>query len=373
LLNQDPNMYRIAHFLLLPLAIACETKPDLARRAKAGEPAVQGEPAVKKVEVVPVGRKAGLEATGTALPVREAVLSAAVPGRISQIPVVRGQRVPARHPLVRLESYGYSLGVQQAEAAVAAATVQAEQAKRELDRAQRLVDAKVAPGATYEQVESAHRAAVAHKQMAEAGLRKAKKALADSTVRAPFDCTVDLILKEVGEYAPSMPPTMLIKVVDASELEVQVFLPERRAGDIGPGHAAQVRIDSAGVESRGEVVFVSNRVQPGTQTFEVRVRIPNPGERIKGGAFARVSFSEAGDAPILVPAAAIVRDGDEAFVFVAVGGNARRLPVTLGESSERGTQITAGLDGERRVIVSGLMELADGDPIVAEIHRGGRQ
>jgi RND family efflux transporter MFP subunit len=312
----------------------------------------------------------GVEATGTALPVHEAYLSAPVPGKIASIPVVLGQAVKKGDVLMRFDPQGYALTVEQATAGVAAATVQADQAANELERVGRLVKAKVVPGANYDQIKAAAEAAEAAKRGAEAGMKQAQKALADSVLRAPFDGVVDGILKEVGEYAPAMPPTMLIKLVDASSLEIQTFLPESRGDLVEVGDLAEVEIQSAGVKTQGRVTFVSNRIQPGTQTFEVRVEIGNRGGKIKGGAFARVVFGEHAAPEIVLSSANVVRAGDgSAHVFVVDGETARRVAVTLGETRDpERVVVQSGLALGQRVITSDLSALSDGDRVEAATH-----
>jgi HlyD family secretion protein len=331
-------------------------------------PAVRPSP--KRVETLALAGNAAIEATGTALPIREALLSAAVPGRITDIPVKLGQKVKKGETLLRLDPYGFSLGVAQAEAALAAAKVQADQATRELERMERLVSAKVAPGASYDQIKASHDAAQAQQKVAEAALKQAQKALADSSLRAPFDCTVDAILKEVGEYAPSMPPTMLLKIVDVSSLVIQLYLPESRAKDVKEGMSATVELESAGITTQGRVVFVSNRIQPGTQTFEVRIEIANQGQKIKGGAFARVTLAEPQErAGFILPTRVIQKSEDgAAYVFVVENGTARKVAVTLGESKGEGTLITGGLDRQHLIITSDFADLSDGDPVSPQLN-----
>ena len=64
---------------------------------------------------------------------------------------------------------------------------------------------------------------------------------------------------------------MVSKIVDSSSLEVQVFLPESEAPFVRVGQKARVAIESAQVKAEGEVIFVSDRIQPMTQNFEIRI------------------------------------------------------------------------------------------------------
>lgn len=232
----------------------------------------------------------GVEVRGTALAARESYLSAPVPGIIEEILVKRGESVKKNQPLVVLDKRGFHLGVQQAQAGLDAAVAQEEQLVTEIARVRELLASDAAPVATLEQLLANQKGARASVRMAEAALGQARKAASDAVVRAPYAGGITEILKQKGENAPSMPPTMLVKIVDTSSLEIQTFLPESEAQNVKVGDEARVRIDSAGVDQKGKVIFVSNSISLGTRSFEVRVQLDNPQGAVKAGAFARVTF-----------------------------------------------------------------------------------
>ncbi len=307
-----------------------------------------------------------IEATGTALPARESLMSAEVPGKIQKIFVTEGQPVKKGQVLLKFDQTGFNLGVQQAKAGLAGAKTQVAQLELELQRISTLIGAEAAPQATYDQLKAKYDGAKAQQQMTEVGLKQARKALGDSVLRAPYDGVVSEILHEEGEYAPSMPQTMLIKIVDTSSLEVQAFLPEETAADVTVGMQSTIEIESAGVEIQGNVVFVSNRLKAGSQTYEIRIKLDNTDGRIKGGAFARVGIVRRSvDDAILVPLRAVRRDEDgKPFVFVAERSKARPVSIELGGAEGDQVRVTDGLSQGQLLITSQISELEDGDPIV---------
>jgi RND family efflux transporter MFP subunit len=309
-----------------------------------------------------------LKATGVALPVRESYLSFSVPGHLKTVLVAPGDRVTKGQVLMRLDREGFFLGVQQAEAAVAAAQVGFDQLKIEMGRYGRLVKSKSVPRAAYDKVKAQHDGAAAQHVMTEVALKRARKALRDSELRAPYDGVVNDVLKEVGEYIPSMPPTMVAKIVDSSSLEVQIFLPESEAPFVKVGQQAKVMIDSALVKTNGEVIFVSDRIQPMTHNFEVRIRLDNPEGQIKSGAYTRVEIARSTiEDAILVPLRAVIHESDEqAFVYVVKQGKAARIKVELGESRGDQTLVTCCLKAGQQLITTKLADISDGDPVTVE-------
>ncbi len=360
--------------LLIGLALsACQPGQGVESAARAAEdrPASVA-PKARVVQVItlkPERFVSHVEASGTALPVREGTLSAAVSGRIQEILVQRGERVKEKQPLLRLDRSGFYLGVQQAEAGLVAARVGEAALTTEMKRFDRLLANKAVPRASYDKVKAQYDGAAAQVALAEVGLKQARKALGDAELRAPYDGVITMVLKQVGEYAPAMPPTMLIQIVDTASLEVQVFLPETEARQVAVGKQARVQVDSAGVTRDGQVIFVSDRIQPGSQTFEVRIGLDNADGAIKSGAFARVRMVRRDEAQaLLVPLRAVQRAGGRTAVFVAADGKARLQPVELGETQGDRVLVLEGLAPGAQLITTGMSELSDGASVAP--HQG---
>jgi multidrug efflux system membrane fusion protein len=346
---------------------ACGQGAGVEAKAKAAQPAAT-KSKVRSVAVVPLASEkfvSFIVASGTALPVQEGYLSMAVPGRIKEILVKRGERVKKGQALVRLDRSGFYLGVQQAEAGLAAAKVGVGALTAEMTRFDRLLSKKAIPRATYDKVKAQYDGAAAQVAMAEVGMKMARKALTDSELKAPYDGVISMVLKSVGEYAPAMPPTMLVQIVDTSSVEVQVFLPEEVARNVSVGKRAQVTIDSAGIAREGEIIFVSDRVQPGTQTFEVRIGLSNEDGAIKTGAFSRVRMVRRDDEQaLLVPLRSVRRDEKgNPFVFVEKSSKAVKTLIRLGETREDRVLVLEGLSKGSRLITSGVSNLSDGQVV----------
>lgn len=314
---------------------------------------------------------ADLEATGKALALRESYLSLSVPGLIEKIHVDLGERVRKGQVLLRLDRRKYQLGVQQAQAALDGARAATDQLSTEIARVDQLLAEGAAPTAARDDLLAKDKGAQAQTRVANAALSQAKKAFKDSVLRAPYDGVITEILKEEGEQAPAMPPTMLMKIVDASKLDVQVFVPESASRFIQVGTEAEVVVDSADVATRGKVVFVSNTIQPGARTFELRIRIDNADGTIKAGAFARVRLAEETlTEAILIPVSSLLRDEkDLPHVFVAENGKAKRVPVTLGSPEGARVLVRQGLQAGQKLIITETASLTDGQAI-AEVEQG---
>ncbi|MCU0661380.1 MAG: efflux RND transporter periplasmic adaptor subunit [Myxococcota bacterium] len=305
---------------------------------------------------------ANIEATGKALPIREGTLSGAISGRVEKILVNEGDIVRKGQVLVRFDSRGFHIGAKQAQAALAAARAASDIAKLELERAIKLSDGGASPQAVTDRANAQVDATTAQLAMAQAQVEQTQKGLSDTELRAPYDATVVAVLRQVGTFATSMPPTELISIVDTSSLEVQAFLPEDAVTAVHLGDTAKVLVGSAGVETTGKVVFVSDRMQTGSQTFEIRVLIENPDRIIKGGAFCRLSLTRPPiEGAVLVPLRAVRRDGkDQPYVFLLEKELVKRVDVTLGDSSGDRVLVRSGLAAGQRLITTTGSDVADG-------------
>jgi RND family efflux transporter MFP subunit len=359
---------RTSSILCLGLIAFMSTGCSGRRSAEAAGEHKKITPVVEVAKLVGEPFTTRIEATGTALAARESYLSCPVPGRIEKILVERGEAVVEGQVLVKLDQKGYKLGLQQAEAGLSAANSQVEQVQQELDKLEPLYEKGAVAKADIERLETQKKGASAQVGMASAGKKQAKKALDDSVLRAPYDGVITEIFHEEGEHATAMPPTMLAKIVDAASLEVQVFLPEDASPYVAVGNEAEVTIESADLALTGEVIFVSDVIQPVTHNFEVRIRLDNAGGAIKAGAFARVRMMrESLESAVLIPITSVRRDGDDTpFVFVIVDGRVRRKDVALGEQVGGRVLVGKGLAPGDVLVTAGHEDLLDGQKVKIE-------
>jgi multidrug efflux pump subunit AcrA (membrane-fusion protein) len=141
---------------------------------------------------------------------------------------------------------------------------------------------------------------------------------------------------------------------------------ERETVGLAVGQKAEVTDVALGGEAvTGTVEYVAPLVDPVRRTVAVRVRVPNPGHKLRPNAFAQVTFARApgGEHHIVVPAEAVVTDDQKAVVFVrsAAPGGATRLErrtVQVGRVREGQAEIVAGLaEGETFVTRGALLLL----------------
>ncbi len=139
-------------------------------------------------------------------------LTTPVSGVVKEVYVQVGQRVKKGDKLLALDDTRLKARVMEAEAGFTRYKQEAEEADRELKRAEELFDRGVSSTTEFDAVKLRHVRAAANLREAEARLIIARKNLDDSVLRAPFDGVVKAREAEPGMYvaAELKPPTLIL-------------------------------------------------------------------------------------------------------------------------------------------------------------------
>jgi len=155
--------------------------------------------------------------------------------------------------------------------------------------------------------------------------------------------------------------TPLATVADLTRLWVMADVYERDLSRVARGQVATVRLASEpGRTYQGRVAHVGELVDPATRTVKVRIEVDNPRLELKPEMFARVVIQGATpDVPVLmVPASAVLSDGDASAVVVAAGeGRFVKRSVEVGGEQDGRVRILSGVQPGERVVVDGALYL----------------
>jgi RND family efflux transporter MFP subunit len=157
----------------------------------------------------------------------------------------------------------------------------------------------------------------------------------------------------------------LFTIVDASELELSGQVGVQEAARVRAGQAVTFTLDAyPGQAFRGRVARVDPTSDPGTGQVGVYVRLPNPGNRIVGGQFARGRIETGGTTTaVAVPEAVVTnRVADSATVYVIAGNKVSRRKVVLGTRDETtGTiAVLTGVTAGERLLINPSSDIGEG-------------
>jgi RND family efflux transporter MFP subunit len=309
---------------------------------------------------------ATIHATGLVTPAPGAALMVVAPeaARIAEIPRAEGDLVHRGDVLVRFDipSSAAELSRQQAEIRRAEAGLTNAQAAE--TRAQDLFARGVAARKEVEDAARAVADAQAALASARASAQAAEAVVARSVARATFDGIVSERTHNPGDLVdPSSGP--VLQVVDPNRLEVvaQIALADVARGRVRVGASAHIvgADDAAGPALR--VVSRPAAVQSTTATVPVRLAFARTSPYPVGSPVEVTIDAETHRGVTLVPAAAVVHEGNEASVFVANGSKAERRAVQVGLQDAEHVEIVSGVKAGEAVLTTNQNGLPDGAAI----------
>ena len=341
--------------------------------------------------------------SGTLAAQEQADVAAEIAGRVVSTPVERGTPVGAGAALVQIADA--EVRAQADEAAANAAQIEArlglaggaafeidrvpevvnarassDLAQAEFDRARLLVEKRLLPQADFDR--SRAQADVARRQYdiarndseqqyqsllaARARMTLARKALADTVVRAPFDGVVEQRLVSVGDYVTR--GTKIASVMRINPMRLELTVPGQYLTAIAAGRAVSLQVDAyPGRTFTGRVRYVSPAVMADSRALVIEALVPNETGELKPGLFATARIEQAADTPaVLVPARAVRTDAGTARVYlVTATGTVEERIVTTGQSVGDLVEITSGVTAGDAVATSNVAQLTDGVRITA--------
>ncbi|MDH5275983.1 MAG: efflux RND transporter periplasmic adaptor subunit [Gammaproteobacteria bacterium] len=286
-------------------------------------------------------------------------VAAEVAGRIVRILVDEGQTVEKGQVLAELDSQQYRLGKTIDQAEVGRLRAQADNKRREYERAKRLKTENLISEEQIGTIASELSALDEQVRGAEARAADSTRRLGDARIVAPFTGQVAKRNVDVGAYVQV--GTAVFEFVDVENLRVRLPFPEYLAPQLKPG--LEVRLTSA-ASGPGIVTAAINEIQPdinpANRSLSVIVDFTNPGDWRPGASVrADVVLQRRPDA-IMVPQVALVRRPSGDVVYVVEEQLVREQPVRRGERNGALVEIVEGLKGGETVAVDGAGFLTNG-------------
>lgn len=354
---------------------------------------VRAKPEVRTATVsLETGRSADatVVATGYLESRQQARIGSRATGRIEAVLVEEGSRVSTNDVLAILEHADLDASLAAAEASAARCRselqeqdVEIQRALRDFQRAEKSLAARTMTAAEFDTEKFEHDAAIARRssleaalQLAEARVQEAKQLRENMFVRAPFAGTVISRDAELGESI--MPGGMgeasgrgsVVTLADLEHLEVDCDVKEDFISRVTQGQTAEVAVDAVpGRRYRGTVRKIIPMGDRARATVKVRVALVDADASLFPEMSCTVYFlsdeakesAESEVSRVFCPNDAIQQAGSESYVWiVAAEDRLRRVVVQLGEKKEDRTEVTLGLQGGEKVVVSAPQEFRDG-------------
>ena len=186
-----------------------------------------------------------------------------------------------------------------------------------------------------------------------------RRQVAALQVQSPVDGRVGQV--QVAERASVAKDAPLLTVIDLSQLEVEIKVPESLARDLQPGMGATLEGD--GRQWPATLSGVSPEVVAGEVTARLRFMGTQPvGLRQSQRLAVRILIDKRAD--VLTVERGSFVDQDAGFAYVIHDGVAERRPVRLGAQSVQKVEILEGLNVGDQIVVSGSDAFNGADRVI---------
>jgi membrane fusion protein (multidrug efflux system) len=353
---------------LVVLAIAVATGTCSKQTAEETE---SEAPVPVKVEEATIGSiRAVLHATGVINPAPEgeSIVIAPEPGRIIEITRAEGERVAKGDVLVRFEIPSLTADVQRQTAEVQRAQAALATAKANQTRQRELFDRGIAARKDVEDADRMVADSEAAVGQAEASRGAAITAAARATVRATFAGVIAKRFHNPGDLVEPAASDPVLRVIDPRRIEVVASVPLSESTRIVMGARGWLKAGVTGVPDLAlKVISRPAQVEQGTASVPVRLAFVGAPPNLSAGTPVQVDIdAEQHTNVVVVPAAALVREGEETAVFVVMGDKAHRRPVRIGFTDGADLEIVSGVKAGEMVIVEGQNGLPDEAKVTIE-------
>jgi HlyD family secretion protein len=253
----------------------------------------------------------------------------------AEIDRVSAMRTLQRYESVSTEGIIAKIDMQKAKDAVAAADIRARHTKQaaELEGDNVALELKTK---------------TAQMERQKLSLANAQRRVDELTVRAPVDGFIGTL--SVANRSVVQANTPLMTLVDLSQLEVELEVPESYVNDLGLGMSAEIEV--AGAKTRGKLSALSPEVVKNQVLARVRFDKQPEGLRQSQRVAARLLIDEKPNV-LMVQRGPFVESEGGRYVYLVQDGIAVRTPVQLGATSVAAVEIVNGLKQGDKIVIAG--------------------
>jgi RND family efflux transporter MFP subunit len=334
------------------------------------------------------GDRTVLNASGYVTARREATVSSKVTGKVTEVLIEEGMKVTNNQVVARLDDSNVKAGLETAKAqlesaksALAETEAQLKDADQEFTRTTELAKQHIASQSDLDLTESNAKALQAHLAqqkleivVAERQVAEWQQQLDDMIIRAPFDGVITTKDAQPGEMISPISAgggftrTGIGTIVDMTSLEIEIDVNESYINRVEPGQPVEATLDAyPNWKIPCKVIAIIPTADREKSTVKVRVGFDQLDPRILPDMSVKVAFRDSGATAavrtVLVPKNSVLnRDGRD-VVFVIRDGHAERRAVTVTDTQNDDSVLSAGVSAGEKVVISAPADLQDGTAV----------
>jgi RND family efflux transporter MFP subunit len=314
------------------------------------------EYAQRKIESIPVSvQKAAkgvlsenVVATGTLEASEVLTVVSETQGKIIQVYREKGDRVSAGDLIVKVDDEVIAANVLTAEANY-------EQFQKDVERLTRLAEQNAVTKRDLEQT------SIGLKK-AKADLTNARKALSNTSIKAPITGYINNDFVTVGQFLGG--GSQVCEIVNNNKLKLNIRVSEREVYKIRKGQNVSIHIAVfPDKKFNGTITSIAEKADAAMK-FNVEITISNNSQiQLKSGLYAEALLPVKNEEKYIIDKRCIVGSMEKPTVFVVQDGKAVRRELTIGASNDKQVEVLTGLNDGEQVIVSGQLNLKEGNEV----------
>ncbi len=203
-----------------------------------------------------------------------------------------------------------------------------------------------------------------NKESLERKLTTLKTQLSKTTIKAPFNGSVDVIIPNVGEFVS--PQTPVIRIVNLNKVYVQAEVSENYINNIKKGDEAILNFDNIKKTYHTKINQVSSYIEPNNRSFKIKIFINNANNSLKPNLIANIRLNDFTAKNAITLPSNIVQEDQQGkdFVYTLKKINnqykAVKTIIKKGLTYNNITNIKSGLDFNSVVVNQGARGLKNG-------------
>ncbi len=311
---------------------------------------------IKSLEVITVKAedfKSYYEVQGLINADEEVVISSEIPGRLTSLNIELGSNVSKGQLIGTVDTEATEKQIEELRKSI-------ELANDVYDRQKRLWDQNIGSEIQYLQAKN-------NKERLEKSLVAAQTALKKSRIYAPMSGSIALLMAEKGEVvAPGVP---IARMMSTSRVKLVGDVPEKFVRNVKKNDRVLVKVPALDYSNEAAVSRIGNYVHPNNRTFEVEVKLGNPGSLLKPNLLALMYINDYTAKNVIVLDQNLVQQdiSGEYFVFTVKEDNGKYMVekriIEMGRTYEGRVEIKSGIAENDKVIKSGISYLAEDQEI----------
>lgn len=291
-------------------------------------------------------------------------ITAGVSGRLDWLQEP-GVMVQQGEVLAKMDLLPLQLRQAEQQAQIKRASINARYFNNELQRLHKLKKTNSTSQFQLDQTKSQYELAQSDIEIATLKLQQIEDELRRATVKAPFSGVVTERVVRAGTDINRS--DILLKLLDTEHLEARLFVPVKYLAHVRKG--LELNLQAIGQSISTQVTSVIPHTDPLSQTFEVRIQIPEHlNEFWTAGQLVKVTVPVQDAQPSLTVHrdALILRKEGTFVVKVDAENKAHRLLVTVGQGTLDRVSIYGDLNSGDKIAIRGAERLKEGQDVVVQ-------